>query len=376
MKYIQRNSSIITGKANLEHLYTITNFPVFISYIDYKDKKKDIRADMHFYIDPESGIIQLSKVLPLNIVYQQGHSVGLGTVWENHYIAFSQFIARYNPSQVLEIGGGNGILARLLTKNKKDVKWTIVEPLPLCKESKNIKIIKGWFNKGFSYDKKIDTIVHSHVLEHMYDPREFIDQIYHFLAVGEKHIFSVPNLYKWLTNKYINTLNFEHTIFLTEALIDYILISRGFTIIQKQYYLDHSIFYATQKTKDKQKIEFISKYEEYKKLFNEFISYYTSFIRKINLQISQSDLDVYLFGAHIFSQFLLEFGLDITKIRGILDNASIKQNKMLYGTSLPIISPETIKGSKPIMVILKAAGYQEEIKSQLVVLNKNAIILE
>lgn len=376
MKYLQRDISIITGKKNLEHLYTIKNFPVFISYASDKNKKDDINADMSFSICRDSGIIQLDKVLPLEIVYQSEHSIGLGKVWKYHYKAFSQFIDTYKPKYVLEIGGGNGIVANLYTNINKKTVWTIVEPLPSCNETEKIKIINGWFDKNFQYELPIDTIIHSHVLEHIYNPREFITQIYTILPLGGKHIFSVPNLYKWLSNKYTNCLNFEHTIFLTEYFIDYLLMQSGFKILSKRYYADHSIFYAAEKVEDKSSITLQSKYSEYKELFNEFINYHKILIKNLNQRIGSLDYDIYLFGAHIFSQFLLQFGLDENRITGILDNALVKQGKRLYGTSLLIYSSNIIKGNKPIVVILKVATHQEEVKFQLFSLNKNVIILE
>lgn len=376
MKYILRNKSIITGKKNLEHLYTFKNFPVFISYVDKTDEGKDIKAEMSFGICRDSGIIQLDKVLPLDLVYQTEHSVGGGSVWKNHYLAFSKFISKYHPKNVLEIGGGNGIVAKLYTKNREGVTWTIVEPLPLCKETKKIKIIHSWFDNKFKYTKPIDAIVHSHVLEHMYDPNHFLSLVFENLKKGENHIFSIPNLYKWLQYKYTNCLNFEHTIFLTEYFVDYLLQKNGFKILKKEYYLDHSIFYATEKFKKNETISYESKYLEYKKLFRDFIEYHEKQIINFNEKIKELDCDIYLFGAHVFSQSLLEFGLNKNKLKGILDNAIIKQNKRLYGTDLFIYSPDIIKSTKSVAVILKAAAYQDEIKKQLLSLNKNVIILE
>ncbi len=376
MKYILRNKSIITGKKNLEHLYTFKNFPVFISYVDNTDEGKDIKADMSFGICRDSGIIQLDKVLPLDLVYQTEHSVGGGSVWKNHYIDFSKFIGKFHPKNILEIGGGNGVVAKLYTKNRKNVTWTIVEPLPLCKETKKVKVINAWFDNKFIYTEPKDTIVHSHVLEHLYDPNTFLSQVFENLEKGGKQIFSIPNLYKWLEYKYTNCLNFEHTIFLTEHFIDYLLQKHGFKILKKEYYLDHSIFYATEKTERNKSITYTSKYKEYKKLYNDFIQYHEKLIKSLNKKISKLDCDIYLFGAHVFSQVLLEFGLEGKKIKGILDNSTIKQNKRLYGTSFSIYSPNIIKGNKPITVIVKAAAYQDEIKKQLLTYNKKVIILE
>ncbi|WP_251823578.1 hypothetical protein [Campylobacter jejuni] len=56
-------------------------------------------------------------------------------------------------------------------------------------------------------------------------------------------IFSLPNMEKWLENKFTNCLNFEHTIFLSENILEFLLQKHKFKIIQKQYFKEHSIFY-------------------------------------------------------------------------------------------------------------------------------------
>lgn len=375
-KYITRNRSVIAGKTKLEHLYTIKDFPAFISYVNDNKENKDVRADLSFGICPKSGIIQLEKVLPLDIVYQAEHSTGLGQTWNNMYEAFAKFMAQYPMHDVLEIGGGNGALAKLYTERNKNITWTIVEPLPLCKESKQIKILKKWFNQDFKYDRQVDAIIHSHTLEHIYNPTDFLDQIYRFLQTGNYHIFSVPNLYIWLKRKYTNAINFEHTIFLTEYFIDYLVQKSGFKIVDKKYHQNHSIFYATERLEHLPDISYESQYVEYKKIFEEFINYHNRLIANLNKKMDTMDCDVYLFGAHIFSQFLFEFGLDKSKIKGILDNSRVKQIKRLYGTPFTTYPLTEIASYNKVAVIVKAAEYQQEIKKQLIKINKRVIILE
>ena len=51
-----------------------------------------------------------------------------------------------------------------------------------------------------------------------------------------------------LERMYTNCLNFEHTVFLTEPYIEYLLGINGFKIVEKKYFLDdHSIFYSTER---------------------------------------------------------------------------------------------------------------------------------
>src|SRR5437763_1721846 len=130
--YITRNKSVITNHKTLEHLHTLPNFPIFMGCVDVASEKSDMFADMSFSICKESGIIQLDKVLPLDIVYLYKHNDGIGDIWKNHYSAFVNFIARYSPNRVFEIGGGNGVVANLYLAKNKSAHWTMIEPHPLC----------------------------------------------------------------------------------------------------------------------------------------------------------------------------------------------------------------------------------------------------
>ena len=86
------------------------------------------------------------------------------------------------------------------------------------------------------------------------------------------------------------------------------------------------------------------------------------------------DGEIYLFGGHIFSQFLINRGLNISKIISIIDNDINKQGKRLYGTPLMVQSPYILRDKKNTAVILVAANYDHEIKMDIINnINKDTI---
>jgi SAM-dependent methyltransferase len=365
MNYIIRNKSIITGKENLEQLYTFKNFPVFFGCVDF-DSSKDLLVDMSWAICPETGIIQLDKLIPLDILYQEQHVDGTGPIWQQYYADFASYILKQEAKSFLEIGGGAGNLANLVTEHASDIKWTMVEPNPLHSGNQRIKIVPAFFDENFKYPGTVDVVVFSQVMEHAYDPNSFIKNITNFLTVGGKLIFAYPNLELWLKNKFTNALNFEHTMFLTDYFVDYLLVKYGFKINEKYFYKDHSIFYSAEKVEkglSLPKLE--NKYEEYKKIFNEFIDYHKFIVNDLNQKIDKADEPTYLFGAHIFSQYLINFGLNTDIIVSVLDNSPLKQDKRLYGTNLMVESPKVLLNKGAVNVILKAGIYNEEIKKDI-----------
>ncbi|MCX6784673.1 MAG: class I SAM-dependent methyltransferase [Candidatus Komeilibacteria bacterium] len=318
-------------------------------------------------IEKTTGVIQLTKLLPLEILYLNQHNDGVGKIWQDHYLAFANFLKKYEPRSVLEIGGANDFIANNYL-NQKQAEWTIVEPHPQFVSSDKVKVIKSWFDDKFSISGgEIDIIIHSHVLEHVYDPNQFLGQISSFLKDGQKHIFTFPKMLEMLKNNYTNCLNFEHTVFLTEELVDYLLEQNGFKILEKEYFGNpHSIFYATEKDSQLKPTKSLpNKYNEYKQIFLDFVNYHQAMVAELNKRIINYDGPIYLFGAHIFSQYLIGFGLETKRIVSILDNSQAKQGQRLYGTDFKVESPKVLAGQKQAAVILKAGIYNEEIKKDI-----------
>jgi hypothetical protein len=367
MNYITRDKSLITNKKNLEHLYTLKDFPVFMGCVD-EPKEQDIKADMVWDICRDTGLIQLRKLIPLDILYLNQHNDGVGKVWQAHYQAFAKFLYKNSPGKnILEIGGAHDIIAEEYMNLESDVKWVSVEPNPQYIKNKKIKIIQDWFDDKFTTEETVDTIIHSHVFEHTYNPFEFIEHIAKFLKPGQKHIFTFPHMEEMLKNNFTNCLNFEHTVFLTEPVTEYILKKHGFKVLSKEYYGDpHSIFYATEKIEAPEDTLLPeNKYTEYKQLFTQFVNYHLDMVDNLNKKINSSSEPVYMFGAHIFSQYLIGFSLNTDRIIKILDNSIIKHNKRLYGTSLIVDSPKILKDKGKVNIILKAGIYNDEIKKDI-----------
>lgn len=182
-------------------------------------------------------------------------------------------------------------------------------------------------------------------------------------------IFSLPNMQKWLSNKFTNTLNYEHTIFLNESVIEYLCAKNGFKILQKRYFGEHSIFFACEKVANRDsvsesKIKLKSQYAQNKAMISDFLDFYKRKILELNAILESTKKPVYLFGAHLFSQFLLYNGLNSEKIISILDNNKTKQGKRLYGTRFLVESPQILCKSNALL-ILNAGAYTDEIKSDI-----------
>lgn len=361
--YIERPNSVITGKP-VELIHTIKDFPVFFGCVDHP-REDDLFADMHWGIDTDCGAIQLTRLIPLEILYKEQHVDGTGQTWSRYYDDFADYIVDVDPRCVLEIGGGSGELANRVAQRARAIDWTIVEPNPIITETEQIHVVKSFFDSDLKLDKPFDTVVFSQVMEHAYDPKDFVRQISEFLPPGGKVIFAYPQTASWLGKMFTNSINFEHT-FLIDDFIEYIFEAEGFRINSKQTYNDHSLFFIA--TKEENVIssrKLPNRYQSYKSLYMRFIEYHEQLVKELNQLILDSQEPVYLFGAHIFATYLFSIGLN-PNIAGILDNSKLKQGRRLYGTDHIVKSPEILKQYERVNVILKAGVYNSEIRDDIV----------
>lgn len=365
MEVLERNKCIVTGNTDLKNVYTFKKFPVYCGCVD-TSVGNDLFCDMSWDICESSGNIQLKYLIPLDILYSKNHNPGsVGKTWKEHHENFSNFIKESEYENVLEIGGSTGNLFDNFISEDKDFTWTVLEPSGVFKfEDPRVKSIQDFFEDHDFGDEKYDVIVHSHVLEHVYNPIEFVSKASELMDVGGVQYISIPNMRHWLEMGYTNTLFFEHTYYIDIDILEYILTKNNF-VIDKIIAGNHSIFVKSVKVDNTTTSN--AYFEKPKQIFCKYIEGLEEDILSINSKLSDDD-NVFLFGAHIFSQTLLSLGIK-SKVLSILDNDKKKQDKRLYGTDLIVKDPKVLYNYTEPKVIIRAGVYSEEIKAQLLSIN-------
>ena len=364
----------LTDSKNFTKIHCKKKFPI---YMGVTTKVKNFRyKKLQWLINKKSGNVQIYPRVNLENLYSKSHGSGtVGDIWKKHHAVFYNFLKKKIRGNILEIGAGNNSIINYIDKNSKiNVFYTVDKQLKKIKK-KNIKIIaiKTFFNQKYFNKKKIkelDLVIHSHTFEHLYNPNKFLQTINKILSDSGYHIFSLPNMKPMIKAGYSNAMNFEHPFYYDEDLIDMLLKKNKFRVIKKKYFRqDHSIMYITKKSNHIPKYKYC-KYSKNIKLFNNFFNSHRADIARIN-KIIKHKKNCFIFGAHIFSQFLLFSGLLKKPIMGILDNDLNKQNKFLYGTNYKVFSPAILKNFVSPSVILRVGSYSEEIKKNLSFINKS-----
>ena len=366
MSELTRSHCVLSREDDLEHLYTFPSFPVFMGCSD-SPASSDLHAPMSWWIGKNSGFIQLKELVPLDILYPESHGAGeVGLLWRRHHAALADFLAESNPGEVFEIGGAHGIL-ETEHRRHREIPWTILEPNPHPTDQTHAKFLRGFFDKSFRYSGSFDTVVHSHLFEHVYDPVDFMDALSAFSPIGTRLVFSVPNMLEMLKRKYTNCVNFEHTFLLTEPFIEYLLARAGFEIERKQLFEeDHSIFFHAVRRAVVASAELpAGLYEKHRALYLEYVLYHEKLVEDLNQKLRMATAPSFVFGAHVFTQYLIAFGLDTSRLSGILDNDPSKAGRRLYGTNLSVQSPAVLADLSEVNVILKAGVYNNEIRRDI-----------
>ena len=373
----------ISYSEKFEKIFSIKKFPIFMGVS--KNKKNYEFENIDWWINKKSGNIQIHPKVSLDKLYFKSHGSGtVGKTWKDHHELFFKLVNKHLKGNICEIGGGqNSILNKINNFSKIKSFYCFDRNLKLKKKNDKIKKITKFFDKNYFINKKnfsVDLLIHSHTFEHLYDPNQFLKDVKSILSKNGKHIFTMPNMKPMIKKGYANAMNFEHPFYFDEKLVDCLLFKNNFKIIKKQFFKkDHSIMYVTKinnslSARKRSKFNVYSEYKKNLKLFEGMFNFWRRDITKIN-KITKSYKNVFIFGAHIFSQMMIFNGLNKKNITGVLDNDKQKIDKFLYGTNLKINNPSILKKIVQPCVVLRAGSYNKEIKKQLSEINKSVIIV-
>tara|TARA_R110000822_G_scaffold67487_4_gene164377 strand:- start:538 stop:1578 length:1041 start_codon:yes stop_codon:yes gene_type:complete len=327
--------------------------------------EEDLYEDLTFQKCCDCGSVQTKNLIPLSVLYKDSHNNAVGDTWDLHHNQFSEFASKFVCGNIVEIGGSNLIVANNLSTRDHVESITVYDNNIHYEKLKSEKInIVSTFFKADTMPDNTNCVIHTHLIEHLYNPVEEIKKIGDKLKTNDYMIFSAPRIDNMLESFYTNAMNFEHTYLLCDKKLQYIVNSAGFKIVEKRNFSDYCTFYACQKVKNVLSFE-IEKYED-ENLINNFVSHHKKEVDKILCEIGSKKEDTFVFGAHIFTQFLLKFGLKEDLFSCVLDNDKKKIGNRLYGTNLKINSPAVLKNHDAPLVVLKAAQYTEEIKHDII----------
>jgi predicted SAM-dependent methyltransferase len=377
-----KTNCTICNSERLKEIIIFEKFPVFMGATD-SSKDSFIFNDLIYGNCLDCNNLQILDLIDLNILYQENHNTEVvGKIWENHNLAFSNFVKQSKPDIVLEIGSPSATIYKKIQNKKWLKKWYSIEPNP-CKIDgidDKYKTIIGFVDEKFSFNKfkieKAKTIVMSHVFEHLYNPSQILNVLFNQLPEGGSIIISIPNM-DYISKQNLmppSGLHFEHSYYIDLNNAKFLFENSGFEIEKTELFENHSIFIKAVKLKIKTKSEINNQLKKINAKninnFNNTIIKYKKIINKINTKMNTSSKNsVYVYGSHFPAQFFKCLNLNSNKISGCLDQSKTKIGKTLYGTNWIVYHPDILKNKKNVSVICYMGPYTDEIKKTLLKIN-------
>lgn len=360
---LKRLNCVVCG-GELKHIASFKDFPIYMGAS--VDSKKET-SDMNWGSCAVCGCVQLEELIKPEILYRQPHNPSIGKVWEEHNNQFSDLISRYQNNNILEIGGANLKIANLISKKTEFISYDIIDyssnEYSITRINEKINLIKSSAEE-YALKNKVDCIILSHTFEHLYEPTGLLLKLNQCLEDTGRIFISVPNIKNQLIDGFLNALNFEHTFLIDDEYMEIIANQAGFCVKAITKFSKYNSFYVLEKNIKKQNLSIKhSSPQDAKTIFLSFIDKIQNDVQSINQKIGEEK--IYVFGAHIFTQFLLNFGLKEENIIYVLDNDVSKNEKYLFGTRVKVKNPDILRTVENPVVVVRAAQYREEIVSQL-----------
>jgi SAM-dependent methyltransferase len=370
MQIITRIRCVVCDERLPEASVTFKNTPIFMGIADDPDAENDIIVDQEWTVCTVCGCVQLTNLLDPSVLYQSSHSPGtVGPTWNKHHNEFADFVSKQSPKDILEVGAGTTQLAKLINLRKPVDSYTIIDPNVISLGG-NVKIIRQLVTPSFFMDSKFDTIVHSHTMEHFYNPVDELKALARLMTDDGQMIVSVPLIINSIIDGHTNGLNFEHTYMTTVSNLYTLFAKAGLHITAMCSFNQYNVFIRA--TKESRFITTSDETQGNTAVLDRYVKIIKNTVDEINSKLDGQST-VFLFGAHVFSQVLISNG--VTGASAILDNDTRKHRSRLYGTDLIVMDPNRIANLVNPIVIVHAGQYTAEITEQLKTINPSVVIV-
>ena len=322
-----------------------------------------IRPSMAFDVCADCGSAQVAAPLPPEIIYQGGHATGLGGAWTHHHRALAEFLKLHSAGPILEFGGGAGALARTFRAAEAGPRrpWTIVEPNPVTNTGAPILDLDyqiGFFGPDSRVAPGIGTVLFCHCLEHLPSVAEALRHLAGELATGTRIVVAWPDLESWVEKGVPGGINWEHTFYCTVETLTAVFAREGFRrVAHAEFGPGHSHFLAFER--DPAVPAQAALAGDAAATERRVRAYFETFrAQAAALNAALDGRAYYLAPASIYAQALLSAGLSPSCL-GLVDNAAVKQGRVLYGTGLTVHAPSVLKPDD--VLVLNGGAHADEM---------------
>jgi hypothetical protein len=325
-----RTVCIVCNNSDFE---TINSFPKFPIMAISNNSVSETYYDYNLIVCNKCKCLQLKHLVDPTILYSDIYmNATFSPSWNEHHIAFSNFILTNTHETIfLEVGANKGDLYKIMIK-EKPIEFVTLDMYKHKDLPSEIKFIEGNC-ETFDF-KGFNTIILSHVFEHLYSPLSFIKNIRN---AGVSNVFiSIPDFDLLIKDMSLLTINSQHTFYCG---FDYIIY-----MFSLYNYKCETSFIWSGNCKSSM-FKFVLDIDT---LPNEIPStdiqlYKNIYLEKVNkIHNMEIPINSYIMPSGIYGQLYYYLIKDKHHIIGFLDNNSQRHGNNLYGTDKIVYSPSTI----------------------------------
>ena len=141
----------------------------------------------------------------------------------------NNFKKSLSKKKVLEVGCGSGYLLKLFSKESSNVLG--IEPSSNKHLEKKIKIEKSFYLDN-KFKNKFDIIISNAVLEHEFNPDQFLKKSFNDLNYGGMNFTCVPGYSELIDNGDPTLINHEHISYFTKNSLKFYFIKNNFSKVK------------------------------------------------------------------------------------------------------------------------------------------------
>jgi hypothetical protein len=303
----------------------------------------------------------------LSIVYGKNHLDSYGTVKANKHTQFAEFITKNTDIQgIIEVGGCSNALSDIVLE-LCNTEYNIIEP-DFTGNPTNLNIIPDFVENVDLCAINANTIIMSDLFEHFYKPVDILKKLQS--ASNIKYLYlNHPDFNYCVKNNIEISLNFEHTFLIEHNFLFKLFKKYGFSLTRNYSYVNLSLFLEFKKDElfvsDEQSSKKLVRNTEIVPLIYKYINNNKLIAEKLNEYMhNSSNKSYYVWPVSIHSISLFSYGLNHSKLSGILDNSPNKIGKYLTTYGLKCLSFNDLLqtcDSNTVIFIANAGPYVKEI---------------
>jgi SAM-dependent methyltransferase len=344
------------------------------------------------FVCEKCWLVQVDELEKADAIFNNEYTYfsSFSTSWLNHAKSYTEYMTeRFKlnlSSLVVEVASNDGYLLQYF--KEKNIPVLGIEPTANTAKvamEKGIENIVDFFGSNLAKTRisaKADLILGNNVLAHVPDINDFVKGVKIALKPNGVNTFEFPHLLQLVEHNQFDTIYHEHFSYLSLTNLKTVFEKQGLEIFDVQELKTHGgslrIFAKHKEDKTKQiESNVDAMLEKEASAGISTLAYYQNFQNKvekikydfIDFLIQQKRLGKKIigYGAAAKGNTLLNYcgikGNDL--IDFVVDASPYKQNKLLPGSRIPVVSKEEIEKLKPDFVVIFPWNLKEEITEQL-----------